>query len=288
MFNPPEESGRQWVEPGHVYLVGTPIGNLADFSSRAVAVLQQVDRILCEDTRETEMLCRQFGIRRPLVSFHAHNAAQRLPQVGQWIADGESLAMVSDRGMPAVSDPGQELVGWLYQSGVPFSIIPGVSAQVTAFAASGYPHPYAFWGFLPPSGKARRERWEAIAQWPFTGVIYEAPHHMEKLLAELCRLVGDERELMVGRELTKKFEEYWRGTARLLHEQKRVWRGEIVLVLAPPAPSSAPVPWEALLAEVDRRVSAGATKKEAIQQIASEFHVSRRTLYNMAQKQQRD
>lgn len=282
----PEE--RQWVEPGHVYLVGTPIGNLEDFSPRGQAVLRQVDRILCEDTRETEILCRQFGIQRPLVSFHAHNAHQRLPMIAGWLQSGQSVAMVSDRGMPAVSDPGQELVAWLYQQRLPFTVVPGPSAQVTAFAASGYAHPYVFWGFLPPSGKSRREMLGHIAESAFTGVIYIAPHHMEKTLEALQGVLGPRRQVTVGRELTKRFEEYWQGSIGELREQNRSWRGEIVLVLAPPDPAERTVDWAECLQAVEALVVQGHSTKEAIEHIASAHNVSRRELYNRLQNQRRN
>ncbi|PSR28781.1 MAG: 16S rRNA (cytidine(1402)-2'-O)-methyltransferase [Sulfobacillus thermosulfidooxidans] len=279
------DTDHHWVEPGHVYLVGTPIGNLEDFSPRAQAVLRQVDRILCEDTRETEILCRTFDIHRPLVSFHAHNAPRRLQQVATWIAQGESLALVSDRGMPAISDPGQELMVWLYDNHIPFSVIPGPSAQVMAFAASGFPHPYVFWGFIPPSGKARRERLQEIQACPYASVIYEAPHHMDKTLNDLLELLGQDRLVVLGREMTKHFEEFWKGTLGELVSQNRTWKGEMVLVLGPKASASEQEPeWDKLIDDVENLVAAGHTIKEATQQIASQYHISRRELYNRAQK----
>ncbi|AUW92780.1 16S rRNA (cytidine(1402)-2'-O)-methyltransferase [Sulfobacillus thermotolerans] len=279
---------RRWVEPGHVYLVGTPIGNLEDFSPRGQAVLRQVDRILCEDTRETEILCRQFGITRPLVSFHAHNAQKRLPLIAQWLTEGQSLAMVSDRGMPAVSDPGQELVAFLYQHAWPFTVVPGPSAQVVAYAASGYPHPYVFWGFLPNTGKARAERVAEIAASAFTGVLYIAPHHMEKTLETLAKALGSHRQVTVGRELTKRFEEFWQGTLGDLLAQERMWRGELVLVLAPPGEVAQETDWEACMRAVEERVEAGEKTKEAIEYIASTHRVSRRELYNRIQSMRRN
>ena len=283
---------RSWVEPGHVYLVATPIGNLEDFSFRGVAVLQQVDRILCEDTRQTDILCRAFDIHRPLVSFHAHNAGRRLHQISEWLDQGESLALVSDRGMPSVSDPGQELVLWLYEQHRPFSVIPGPSAQVTAFVGSGFPHPYIFWGFLPsPSlAKPRRESLEAMSQCPFTQVVYEAPHHMDKTLKDLAEKLGVNRELVLGRELTKHFEEYWKGTIGSLIAENRSWQGEAALVLGPPLAfeSSKEPDWPFLIEKVDQLEEQGHTAKEAIQMIASQYRVSRRGLYNRVQKSRID
>ena len=287
MLLSPDHSG---VEPGHVYFVATPIGNLGDFSPRGRDVLQQVDRILCEDTRQTDILCRSFDIHRPLVSFHAHNAYRRLQQISEWLEQGESLALVSDRGMPAVSDPGQELVGWLYEHKRSFSVIPGPSAQVTAFAGSGFPHPYVFWGFLPPPGKARHARIEEIGECSYTQILYEAPHHMDRTLKELAAVVGQDRPLVLGRELTKHFEEYWKGTIGILVAQNRDWKGEAVLVLGPPVSSEdrSEPDWNVLIDAVAELETQGHTTKEAIQLIASKHHISRRKLYNRVQKSRID
>ena len=277
---------RSSVEPGHVYLVATPIGNLEDFSFRGVAVLKQVDRILCEDTRQTNILCRAFDIHRPLVSFHAHNAYRRLTQISEWLDQGESLALVSDRGMPSVSDPGQELMVWLYEHNRSFSVIPGASAQVTAFVGSGFPHPYIFWGFLPPQTKARHQRLEVMRGCPYTQVIYEAPHHMDKTLSDLAEALDPNRPLVLGRELTKHFEEYWKGTISVLIDQHRSWQGEAVLVLGPPTSSDDSVEpdWDFLIESVAQLETQGHTTKEAIRMTASQSHVSRRELYNRVQK----
>ncbi len=273
-----------------MYVVGTPIGNLDDFSLRGQAVLRQVDRILCEDTRETLVLCRYFNIQRPLVSFHAHNAKLRLPQISSWLRQGESLALVSDRGMPAVSDPGQELIAWLYANQMPFSVVPGPSAQVTAFTASGFPHPYVFWGFLPAGGTARRQCLKDMHDIPYTAVLYEAPHHMAKTVADLTEFFGSDYPVVIGRELTKHFEEYWRGTLGLLANTRTAWKGEIVVVLGPsPRQAFSDEPqWNLVIQEVERLVKQGCTIKEATQQIASQHHISRRELYNRVQKSRRD
>lgn len=270
----------QTLRPGTLYLVGTPIGNLDDWSFRAKSVLASVDLVLAEDTRVTGLLCHNAGISVHLWSFHAHNTERRIPEVLEKLKAGLALALVTDRGMPAISDPGQELVDAIWNEGLLLSVIPGPSAAVTAFAASGFPAPYAFWGFLPRAGRERRNALAAVANWSHVAILYESPHHMNKTLQDLVQQVGD-RQVFVAREMTKLYEEFWRGSLDTLAQNDREWRGECVLVLGPAQknPGSTPVDWDQLVSRVGQMVLEGTHPTEAIRQIARDHSVSRRELY---------
>lgn len=278
----------QWVSGGSLYLVGTPIGNLSDWSERAREVLAAVDVVLAEDTRVTGLLLHQFGIEARLLSFHAHNTRERIPGVLDRLAAGQAVALVSDRGMPAVADPGRELVDAAHDRGYPVSVVPGPSAALAAFALSGFPHPYVFWGFLPRDGKARRRWLSEMQTSPFTGILYEAPHHIEATLAELASLWPTDRTVLVARELTKRHEEIWRGPLSELIATPRVWRGELTLVVSPPAEAPpAAADWDDLVRQVVVRVEQGEREKTAVRLVAEAFSVNKRELYHRVQTRRR-
>lgn len=276
-----ELSPPRWVEPGVLYVVGTPIGNLSDWSPRAHAVLQEADLIICEDTRVTGLLCHQYDIKTPMLSFHAHNTQMRLPEVLRRLEDGEAVAIVSDRGMPTVSDPGQELVDAVWRQNGKVTVIPGPSAAITAYAASGFEAPFIFWGFVPRTGAARSERVQEIVESPYTGILYEAPHHMQRTLHDLKAHALHDRPVFVAREMTKRHEEFIRMMLSEVIEVEREWRGEIVLVLGKAREPLAvkAIDWGALDHQVKELVAQGLHQKEAIRQIASKFSVKKRELY---------
>lgn len=279
------------MKPGTLYLVGTPIGNLSDFSPRAAEVLREVDAILAEDTRQAGILCQAFAIETPKIAFHRHNAERRIPEIVERLGRGDALALVTDRGMPAVSDPGAELVDRLWREDIPFAVVPGPTALTTAFAGSGYPHPFVFWGFLPTAAKARRVTLAEMAAVRHTQILYEAPHRLEKTLDRLARTLGGDREITIGRELTKQFEEFWRGTLAEAKGLEHLAKGELVLVLAPVGQASLPPPdpgeWEELVDRVVERTSAGWHEKEAIADLASQFGVNKRELYRLVQRRKK-
>ncbi|MDI9469197.1 MAG: 16S rRNA (cytidine(1402)-2'-O)-methyltransferase [Bacillota bacterium] len=222
------------VEGGTLYLVGTPIGNLGDLSPRARAVLGAVDRIACEDTRRTAPLLRRLGISRPLVSYHAHNLRSREAGLLDALNAGESLALVSDAGMPAISDPGVELVRAVLAAGHPVRVVPGPTAAVSALAASGFDTlRFCFEGFLPRRPAERSRRLQELALEPRTLLFYEAPHRLERTLAAMAEAGLGARRILLARELTKRYEEIQRLTVdealRLLARVKP--RGEYTLVL---------------------------------------------------------
>ena len=222
------------AQPG-LYLVATPIGNLADITLRALEVLRQVDVVACEDTRHSGRLLQHHGIRGRLLSLTEHNEARRIPELIAHIEKGGSAALISDAGMPTVSDPGQRLVQSVIAAGLKVEGIPGASAVVTALAASGLPTtPFYFGGFLAHKKGQRAKELTAALQRDCTSVYFESPYRLVDTLAMIFEQAPEHR-VVVARELTKKFEEFRRGPARnvLLHYQGKTPKGEITLVIAP-------------------------------------------------------
>ena len=196
-----------------LYVVATPIGNLADISERAVQILGQVDLIACEDTRHTQKLLQHLGLRKPLISLHDHNESDRISQVRQHLSEGRSLALVSDAGTPLISDPGYVLVSALRSDGLSVVPVPGPSALITALSAAGLPTDrFLFEGFLPHKTGGRRERLEAVANETATLVFYESRHRILETLSIMADVLGEERHACVARELTKTFESFYSGT----------------------------------------------------------------------------
>jgi 16S rRNA (cytidine1402-2'-O)-methyltransferase len=219
-------------EKGVLYLVSTPIGNLQDITLRALDVLRLVDLIAAEDTRRTRILLQHYGIEKPVVSYHEHNKESRGKELIARLREGQQIAVVSDAGTPGISDPAYELVCACIEARVEIVPIPGPSAVVTALVVSGLPTDrFVFEGFLPAK-KGRTKRLEALREEPRTIVLYEAPHRIERTVADLLHHLGD-RQVALVRELTKVHEEIWRGSLSQLQEHLRSWRprGEIVLVI---------------------------------------------------------
>ena len=222
------------LQAGTLYVVATPIGNLGDLTERARGCLAAVDIIACEDTRHSGMLLQRLGVRKPLVSVHEHNEASRAAQLTSDLAQGRTVAYISDAGMPGVSDPGQRLVNACLRAGISVEVIPGPSAVITAIIGSGFPaDAFFFGGFLPvKSGQRERSLTRALEREE-TSVFFESPHRMDGTLDLLARLAPD-RRICVARELTKKFEEYRRGTAEEVraHFAAHPAKGEICLVIS--------------------------------------------------------
>jgi len=224
-----------------LYLVATPIGNLEDMTFRAVRILKEVDLIACEDTRHSRKLLQHYGIDTRLTSFFEHNERDKGEMLLAELQQGKKLALISDAGTPAISDPGYRLVRRCWESDIPVSIVPGAQAAVSALAVSGLPTDrFAFEGFLPQRHKARRELLEGLGSETRALIFYEAPHRLLASLQDLAEICP-QREVVVVRELTKLHEEVCRGTAGQLIErwQEEKVRGEIVLLLGP-APESGP------------------------------------------------
>ena len=277
---------------GVLYLVGTPIGNLGDLSPRARQVLGGVQRIACEDTRHSGLLLHQLGLRQAgggpqLVSFHQHNQASRIPELLAALAADEAVAVISDAGLPGISDPGEALVAAARAAGHGVICVPGPSAVTTALVSSGLPcGRFCFEGFLPAKASPRRARLLELASERRTVVLYEAPHRLLALLSDLLELLGD-RPLRVARELTKRHEEQVGPTvsAALDHFRQQAPQGEFTLVLGG-APEPEPARWDAaeLRAELEALLASGLGSKEAARQLAERSGHSTRELYALLHK----
>jgi 16S rRNA (cytidine1402-2'-O)-methyltransferase len=223
---------------GTLFIVSTPIGNLADFTERAREVLAQVDVVAAEDTRTTGRLLDSAGVRARLLSYHDHNEESRTVQLLERLLDGDNVALVSDAGTPLISDPGYRLVKACHEAQVPVVPVPGASALLAALVVAGLPTDrFLFAGFLPAKGKAREQALEQLAAEPVTTVVYESPRRLVSLVEGLCQQCGGERQVVLCRELTKRFETVISGSladlaARLAADSDQL-RGEMVLVLSP-------------------------------------------------------
>lgn len=275
------------MSEGCLYIVGTPIGNLEDITLRALRVLKEVQVIAAEDTRQTRKLLRHYGIDTPLVSYHEHNERARAAELIARVQAGESVAVVTDAGMPVVSDPGQHVVAQALAGGVKVVVVPGPTAVITGLVASGLADgPFVFAGFLPRKGKERREALAALKEDPRSIILYEAPHRMLQTLADLAEALGP-RPMAACRELTKRFEEVRRGTPGELLDYFRqsAPRGEFTLVIgsapAVPAAETGPVQAtpESLAAAVAELESRGTDRKAAIKEVARRLGVPRSDVY---------
>ncbi|GMN83657.1 16S rRNA (cytidine(1402)-2'-O)-methyltransferase [Streptococcus pyogenes] len=268
---------------GTLYLVPTPIGNLQDMTFRAVATLKEVDFICAEDTRNTGLLLKHFDIATKQISFHEHNAYEKIPDLIDLLISGRSLAQVSDAGMPSISDPGHDLVKAAIDSDIAVVALPGASAGITALIASGLaPQPHVFYGFLPRKAGQQKAFFEDKHHYPETQMFYESPYRIKDTLTNMLACYGD-RQVVLVRELTKLFEEYQRGAISeiLSYLEETSLKGECLLIVA-----GAQVDSEVeLTADVDlvslvqKEIQAGAKPNQAIKTIAKAYQVNRQGLY---------
>ncbi|MGI6065934.1 MAG: 16S rRNA (cytidine(1402)-2'-O)-methyltransferase [Bacillota bacterium] len=273
---------------GKLYLVGTPIGNLEDISFRALKVLKEVDIIAAEDTRHTRKLLNHFEIKTPLTSYYEHNKRAKGEYIISLLLEGKQVALVSDAGMPGISDPGEDIVRDAVSAGVSVSVIPGPNAALAALVISGLPSArFIFEGFLPREKKERKAILNKLCTEQRTMIFYEAPHRLTKTLEDLDKYFGD-RRVAVVREITKKFEEIIRGSLKELinYYTKNLPRGEFTLVVAGAPPAAVEVPdLNQLKEEVNRLIDAGMPKKEAIKEVAHRYHIPKRTVYDISLKE---
>ncbi len=269
---------------GVLVLVGTPIGNLGDLSPRAVEALRAADALCCEDTRRTGRLLAHAGVPRlPLVVVNEHTEDREIPGVLARLARGERVALVSDAGMPAISDPGERLVARAVAAGHAVEVVPGPSAALAALVVSGLPAGrFVFEGFLPRKGAGRGERLAAVAGERRTTILYEAPHRLARTLADLAGACGPDRRVVVARELTKLHEEMWRGTlaGAAAWATEREPPGEMVLVLAG-APAPTPPTDADVIAALEAELAAGASARDAAKAVAARLDVPRRRAYDL-------
>ena len=275
--------------PGILYLVATPIGNLGDFSPRAVETLQNADFIAAEDTRVSVKLLNHFAVKKPLVSHPEHNRAAARPAILTRLLSGETCALVTDAGMPAISDPGEELVRLCAENGITVQAIPGCCAAVYALAVSGLTTGrFTFEGFLPSGKKERREQLQELSGETRTMVFHEAPHRLRATLCDMAELLGGDRRIALCRELTKLHEETVRTTlsAAADYYAANEPRGEYVLVVAGREKAAASaLTLEEGVALVLRRRAEGQRLKDAVRAVADDTGLSRNALYDAALKQ---
>lgn len=272
-------------KPGTLYIVATPIGNLEDMTFRGVRILQTVNLIAAEDTRHTGKLLQHFQIKTPQISYHEHNRQIRIPELLEYMANGQAIALVSDAGMPGISDPGYELVIACIDAGITVVPIPGASAVITALSAAGLPTDrFVFEGFLPAKAAKRREYLESLQTESRTLIFYESPYRLQESLQDLATVWGGDRQIVLARELTKLYEEFWRGTIAeaIAHYSQREPQGEYTLVLAGNPPVHPQLTEEQLKAELLQIMTQGISRSQASRQLAKITSLPRRQLYQLA------
>lgn len=272
---------------GTLYLCATPIGNLGDITARVLDTLREVDMIAAEDTRNSIRLLNHFEIRTPMTSYHEYNKVEKAEQIVSWLMEGKSIALITDAGTPAISDPGEVLVGRCLKAGIPVTSLPGCCALITALTLSGLPtRRFCFEGFLPADKKERRFVLEELSRETRTIILYEAPHHLKRTLTELFKELG-ERRITLCRELTKRFETVFPTTlegAAAYYEENEP-KGEYVLVIEGMNRSilkeREQESWKEISVEEHMRIyeSQGLERKEAMKKVAADRGVSKREIY---------
>jgi len=280
----------QEKSPGTLYIVSTPIGNLEDITLRALRVLKEVDLIAAEDTRRTRQLLTHYAIHKPLISYHEYNRRMREKNLLQELREGKSIALVTDAGTPGISDPGEDLVRGAIQEDIPLVPVPGPAALVAALCVSGLPtESILFYGFLPSKAAARKKWLSSLKERPETLVFYESPRRLSSLLEDAAQVLGD-RRVAVAREMTKVYEEFFRGTLSEILAQlgEEEVKGEVTVVLegctsSPPAESSS-------VLEALRHYSQemGMSMKESVDRVAGELGISRRQVYQESLKMKKE
>jgi len=281
------------AEPGTLYVVATPIGNLEDITLRARRVLGEVDLIAAEDTRVTRKLLARYDLHRPLTSYHAHSGPRKLAALVARLQAGESIALVSEAGLPGISDPGERLIAACIAAAVPVTVIPGPSVLVSALVVSGLPTAsFHYLGFLPRKQGEQRRAFAAVAELPATLIFFEAPGRLVATLRSAREALGN-RPAAVARELTKRFEEVVRGSLEELisHFTEKPPRGEITVVVGGARETrraeAGLLPLEALAAVRAKR-AAGLSHRQAVAEVAAELGVSRRDLYRATLDEKRE
>ncbi|MGO4214114.1 16S rRNA (cytidine(1402)-2'-O)-methyltransferase [Terriglobus sp. 2YAB30_2] len=278
------------LAPG-LYLVATPIGNLEDITLRALRVLQSVDRIACEDTRQTQKLLNHFQIQKPTISYHQHNERSRSDELVAALQAGQRIAIVSDAGTPGIADPGAEVVAAAIAAGIPVYPIPGANAAISALIASGLStESFTFHGFLPPKAGQRRTQLESLVLDGTTHIFYEAPHRIVETLEDVAAVFGPQHPIALARELTKLHEEHLRGPVSMMLETLKARdaiRGEFVLLLsgepaAEEAVQAAPV---SIAASVDALMKQGLSEKDALKQVARDRDLGKSEVYREWQRE---
>ena len=284
-INSPSSHKREEPERGVLYLVGTPIGNLSDISSRALNILKKVSVIACEDTRQTKKLTNKYEITNRLISFNKHNSFNRIPKIINYLKEGKSVALVSDAGMPSICDPGEDLVKNARLNKLETICIPGPSAVLTALISSGFPaSKFVFEGFLPKKKKEREKILLDISENEKTTIVFESPHRLNQLLIELKEYCGGHREISVSRELTKKFEEQINNQIDNVIDtfKDREIIGEITVVIkGQDKINKGDFNKSSLKKELDELINAGLNLSAASKYLAKKKKLKRNLIYNL-------
>lgn len=269
---------------GSLYLVPTPIGNLQDMTFRAVQTLKEVDVIAAEDTRNTGLLLKHFEIDTRQTSFHEHNAHEKIPVLIDWLKSGQSIAQVSDAGLPSISDPGHDLVKAAIEESIPVVALPGASAGITALIASGLaPQPHIFYGFLPRKAGQQKDFFQEKRAYSETQIFYESPYRVADTLENMLSVYGD-RQVTVVRELTKLYEEYQRGTISevLDYLKDNPLKGECLLIVAGVGEEELPSVEDVdLKAEVEMEIASGRKPNQAIKEVAKRYQLKKQEVYDV-------
>jgi 16S rRNA (cytidine1402-2'-O)-methyltransferase len=278
------------LAPG-LYLVATPIGNLEDITLRALRVLRSVDRIACEDTRQTQKLLNHFSIQTPTVSYHMHNETPRAEELTAELKQGARIAVVSDAGTPGIADPGGQIAAAAIAAGITVYPIPGANAAISGLIASGLPtEVFTFHGFLPAKGGQRKSELEQLKRDGSTQIFYEAPHRIVDALADIEAVFGPTQHLVIARELTKLHEEFLRGPAAELRAQlaaRNTVRGEIVLLFAPAAVKSTSATQMSIATAVAALMKTeGIAEMDALKRVAKERGIGKSEAYRELQREQ--
>ncbi len=265
-----------------LYLISTPIGNLEDITFRAVKTLKEVDVIFAEDTRVSGKLLKHFEIKKPLKSYHDHNEEYSSDKIIEHLRDGDSVGLVSDAGMPCISDPGYEVVKKAISLGFDVVPLPGANASLTALIASGLiPQPFLFYGFLDRSSNRRKKQLEKLSDIAETLIFYESPHRIDKTLKDILDILGN-KEVVIAREITKKYEQFIRGKVLDIIVDELEYKGEIVLIVENNSDEKDKW-WENITIKehIDKYISDGLDSKDAIKSVAKERKVSKNEVYKI-------
>lgn len=274
---------------GTLYVSATPIGNLGDITLRVLDALREADLIAAEDTRHSRKLLQHYQIATPMTSYHEHNEKKKSLELVEKLKSGQTIALISDAGLPGISDPGGEIIRLCYEENIPVDVLPGPNAALTALVISGMPaEHFAFHGFLPAAASARRKNLEQLVRLPMTQIFYEAPHRLLAVLEDMAACFGN-REAAVVRELTKLYQKVHKGPLLELLEELRLItpKGEYCIVVAPYVPvklSGGPAEWQQA---VEEAISRGQAKKEAIKEVARQYGVRKSEVYQAHEKKGR-
>ncbi|AZB41175.1 16S rRNA (cytidine(1402)-2'-O)-methyltransferase [Bacillus sp. FJAT-42376] len=289
-----QQSFRENTEKGMLYLVPTPIGNLEDMTFRAIRILKEADLIAAEDTRQTKKLCNHFEIDTPLTSYHEHNKESSGYKIIDYLNEGKTIALVSDAGMPTISDPGSELVAAALEENLTVVPLPGANAALTALIASGLtPQPFFFYGFLNRQKKEKKKELEKLKSRQETIIFYESPHRLKDTLSIMEEILGN-RQVVLSRELTKKFEEFIRGSLSEANEWARSneVRGEFCLIVEGSSDEQESLEedlwWNdmGIITHIEHYIEKGISSKEAIRTVALDRGIPKREVYNAYHKEQ--